>query len=53
MAKVAPFHSKLPGTDVYHDDDICTVGDDRIESYHRVPGTGGLRKCSRCHDLSG
>ena len=37
--KVAPFHSKLPGTDVHHDDDSCTVGNN-IESYNRVSGTG-------------
>lgn len=47
MAKVAAFHSKLPGTEVYHDDNTCTTGNN-IESYNRVAGTGGLRHCSDC-----
>ena len=47
MAKVSPFHSKLPGTEVYHNDNTCTVGNN-IESYNRVSGTGGLRLCSVC-----
>ena len=50
MAKVPAFHSKLPGTEVYHNDDKCTVGDN-IESYNKVYGTGGLRLCSVCKDL--
>jgi hypothetical protein len=47
MAKVPAFHSKLPGTDVYHNDNTCTVGNN-IESYNKVSGTGGLRLCSQC-----
>lgn len=47
MARVAAFHSKLPGTEVYHDDNSCTVGNN-IETINRVPGTGGLRRCSTC-----
>ncbi len=50
MAKVSPFHSKLPETDVYHDNSSCTLGDN-IESYNRIAGTGGLRKCSQCATL--
>lgn len=50
MAKVSPFHSKLPGTEVYHNDNKCTVGNN-IETYNRVSGTGGLRLCSVCKDL--
>lgn len=50
MAKVAAFHSKLPGTDVYHNDSRCTVGDN-IESYNRVSGTGGHRLCKQCANL--
>jgi len=51
MAKVPPFHSKKPGTEVYHDNDKCTEGNN-IESYNKVQGTGGLRKCDRCKELS-
>lgn len=47
MAKVSPFHSKLPGTEVHHNDNTCTVGNN-IETYNKVSGTGGLRLCSVC-----
>jgi len=50
MTKVPPFHSKLSGTEVYHDNNECTVGNN-IESSNRVSGTGGLRKCSVCAGL--
>ncbi len=45
--KVNAFHSKLPGTEVYHDDNTCTVGNN-IENSNKVSGTGGLRKCEEC-----
>ena len=51
MAKVAPFHSKLPGTTVHHNNSSCTEGDN-IESYNRVAGTGGLPLCNHCARLS-
>ena len=50
MGKVSPFHSKLVGTEVYHNDNKCTVGNN-IESYNRVSGTGGLRLCQVCRNL--
>lgn len=50
MAKVNPFHSKRVGTEVHHDNDKCTEGNN-IESYNRVPGTGGHPKCKNCKDL--
>jgi len=50
MARVSPFHSKLPGTEVYHNDNRCTVGNN-IESYNRVSGTGGHRLCKQCSEL--
>lgn len=50
MAKVSAFHSKKPGTKVYHDDDKCTEGNN-IEKENRVSGTGGHPKCSRCKEL--
>ena len=52
MAKVSPFHSKLPETKVYHDESRCTEGN-TIERRNRVAGKGGLRKCSRCKEISG
>ncbi|KKN49865.1 hypothetical protein LCGC14_0638670 [marine sediment metagenome] len=51
MSKVTPFHSKKPGTTVYHDNNQCTEGNN-IERENKVSGTGGLSKCSRCKTLS-
>jgi hypothetical protein len=51
MAKVATFHSTEPGTEVYHDNDACTEGNN-IEAENKASGTGGLRQCSKCEDLS-
>ena len=47
--KVNQFHSKLPGTEVYHNNNRCTLGNN-IESYNRTSGTGGLRLCSKCKE---
>jgi len=47
MGKVAPFRSKLPSADVYHNNDKCTKGNN-IESYNLVSGTGGLPLCEEC-----
>lgn len=52
MAKVPTFHSKLPGTDRYHDESSCTLGDN-IEPYNKVSGTGGHPKCHLCKQISG
>lgn len=51
MAKVSPFHSRLPGAKVYHDQSGCTVGD-RIDPGDRVAGTGDLRHCVLCEALA-
>lgn len=50
MAKVSPFHSKLPGTKVHHDNSSCTEGNN-IEKENRKSGTGGLPKCDHCKRL--
>lgn len=50
MAKVSAFHSKLPGTTKYHDNNQCTEGNN-IESSNRVSGTGGFKKCDHCGRL--
>ena len=49
--KVAPFHSKKPGTKVYHNNNKCTEGNN-IESYNLVSGTGGHRLCQSCKTLN-
>jgi hypothetical protein len=48
--KKYPWHSKKIGTDVHHDNDKCTEGNN-IESYNKVDGTGGLPLCSHCKRL--
>ncbi|HMJ75791.1 MAG TPA: hypothetical protein VK507_07455 [Iamia sp.] len=50
MAKVNPFHSKLPGTTKYHDNNSCTEGNN-IETKNRVSGKGGLAQCDHCSRL--
>ena len=49
--KVSPFHSKLPGTKVHHNNNECTVGNN-IEPENKVPGTGGFPLCERCKELN-
>lgn len=49
--KVNSFHSKKPGTQVYHNNNQCTEGNN-IEAYNKVPGTGSLRLCSGCKELN-
>jgi hypothetical protein len=50
--KVSPFHSRLPGTNRYHDESRCTEGDN-IEPYNKAAGTGGHPKCDHCKRISG
>jgi hypothetical protein len=50
MAKVAAFHSKLPGTDRHHNNNKCIEGFN-IDSKNRVAGTGGHPLCSHCAKL--
>ena len=49
--KVSPFHSKLPGTKVHHNNNECTEGNN-IEPENRVTGTGGLPLCKHCKKLN-
>jgi competence protein ComGC len=52
MAKVSPFHSKLPSDGaVYHNNSKCTEGNN-IEKKNRVSGTGGRPLCSHCARLT-
>ena len=50
--KAYPWHSKLLGTAVHHDETTCEVGNN-IERENRVPGTGNRPKCHRCKEISG
>jgi len=51
MPSCPSFHSKLPGTAVYHNNSACTEGNN-IESCNRISGTGSHRLCSRCKELN-
>jgi hypothetical protein len=51
MAKVAPFHSKLVGTEVYHDNNKC--GRKQYETHNRKSGTGAIAWQSRRTDGCG
>jgi hypothetical protein len=56
--RIAPhaFHTTIPEhgaghRDVYHDNNGCSDGK-RIKPEHRVPGTGGRRRCDECASLT-
>jgi len=51
MAKVDPFYSIKPDTNVHHNNDECELGNN-IEPENRRSGTGGHPLCSRCEELS-
>jgi hypothetical protein len=51
MTKVFPFHSKRPGTAIYHNDDHCDIASD-IAIQDRQSGTGGLFLCEQCARIS-
>lgn len=51
MTKKNPWHSTRAGETVYHNNDLCTEGNN-IESYYRAEGDGGLRLCERCAELN-
>ena len=47
----SPWHSDRPETEVYHDNNKCTEGDN-IENENWTPGKGKkLRKCAHCKKL--
>lgn len=51
MTRIAPFHSKLPGTKVHHNNIKCTEGNN-IEPENRRAGTGGHPLCDHCDRLN-
>lgn len=52
MAKVPPFHSIKPySKNVYHDNDMCTEGNN-IERQYRAYGTAGRARCEHCSRLA-
>ena len=48
--KTDTFHSKQAGTTRYHNNNKCTEGN-KIFSYDRVRGKGGLQLCEICEQL--
>ena len=51
MSKVSPYHSAKPTAHkVYHNDNVCTEGNN-IESYYRRSGTDGRPLCDHCRRL--
>jgi len=50
MATTEPWYSSQH-RDVYHDNTVCTEGNN-IEYRYRASGTGGLPRCARCRELS-
>jgi hypothetical protein len=49
---MAEWHSKLPGTEVYHNNRKCTIGNN-IERKNFVSGRGGKRRlCEECKRLN-
>jgi Mn-dependent DtxR family transcriptional regulator len=56
MAKVKAFHTDSPEyapkhREVYHDKDTCPDGK-KIQSKHRVEGTGNKKHCLECDKVS-
>ncbi len=49
MGTTHPWHSKLDGTDVHHNNTDCTKGNN-IEHRNKKNGTGGYRLCEECRD---
>src|SRR5438876_200660 len=52
MPQKYPWHSKRPGETVYHDNTVCTEGNN-IESYYMAQGTGGRTQYDHCVLASG
>ena len=51
VMQVSPFHSKLEGIEVYHNNNECTLGNN-IEHKNIKQGTGGKRLCKQCKKLN-
>ncbi len=49
--KVNPFHSSLKETDVHHNNNACTEGNN-LKWSNRVEGAGHLPLCPRCKELN-
>jgi hypothetical protein len=46
-----PWHSTAPGITVYHNNTLCTEGNN-IEQYYHAYGTGNKVLCKRCAFLN-
>ena len=51
MANVPPFHSSEKDIMVYHNDDLCTEGNN-IEERNWVNGAGEKRLCEHCQRIA-
>lgn len=51
MPQKYPWHSTRPGETVYHNNTLCTEGNN-IETYYLAQGTGGKALCTRCAKLN-
>lgn len=48
----AAWHSTVPGTEVYHNNKKCDLGDN-INPKYKKPGIGGKKRlCERCAELN-
>lgn len=51
MPQTSAWYSKREGTEVYHNNSLCTEVNN-IEAYNVKEGTGGKRLCHHCERLS-
>jgi hypothetical protein len=51
VVRVAPFHSKLPGTVVHHNDSACPEAA-KLKLAECNGGTGGLPLCEECATIA-
>jgi hypothetical protein len=51
MPKTTEWYSKREGTEVYHNNSLCTEVNN-IEAYNVKEGTGGKRLCHHCERLN-
>lgn len=51
MPQAYPWHSKRAGETVYHNNTLCTEGNN-IERYYLTSGTGNLKLCHKCATLN-
>jgi hypothetical protein len=50
MAITNSWHSSRPSEEVYHNNTLCTEGNN-VEKHYRTEGTGNKRLCQHCYKL--